>query len=257
MSLIQWPPWLYYFFTFFDILAVSFILYQAIFHIFTAKSANLLKGVLWIAGVFFIANLLKMKTLLWIFELVLTILPLAVLILFHPEIRRMLSNLGTPKIFLKYSDSYKESVYESLSILLDSMKELSEKRIGALILLQQEMTLKGIKEKAVVLDANLSKMLLFSIFIPSSPLHDGAVIIKGDRVLVARAFFPITEEKVAPHLGSRHRAALGISENSDAIALIVSEETGYLSLAHHGKMFYNMGAENIQKKIFEILGYKQ
>lgn len=255
MSLIEWPSWLYYFFTFLDILAVSFLLYQIIFHIFTARSANILKGVLLMAGVFFLANLLKMKTLLWIFETLFSILPLMVLILFQPEIRRMLSSLGTPRIFLKYSESYKESVYESLQSILGAMKTLSSRKIGALILLQQEMTLKSIKEKAVTLNADISEPLLVSIFIPTSPLHDGSIIIKGDRILVARAFFPITEEKIAPHLGSRHRAALGISENSDAVALVVSEETGHLSLAYQGKMYYNMGAENIQKKLFEILGY--
>jgi diadenylate cyclase len=255
MFFIDWPRAFYTIFTIVDILVVTFIFYKTIIYIFHTRTANILKGILGIAVVFFSAHLFKLKTLLWLFEKIIAILPLAVLIIFQQEIRRLLAHLGTPRIFLRWGARYEQEHYEALQKIFASMKLLSERSIGALILLEQEVELKSIKEKAIPLNADISEQLLVSIFIPTTPLHDGAVVIKGDKILVARAFFPITEERTAPYLGSRHRAAIGITEHTDSIVLIVSEETGYVSMAHKGKIFYNIGLEKLKEKVFQIFGY--
>lgn len=251
---IEWPSGFQYIFILIDILAVSFIIYKAIVYMFNTKTLNILKGMIVIAVVFFAATFFKLKTILWFFEKGLDILPLAVLIVFQPEIRKFLVSLGTPKIFLKLNEEYKKDYLENLKRIFSAMEQLSKRRIGALILIQQDISLDHISEKAVPLNSEISEQLLISVFIPTSPLHDGAVIIKDNRALVARAFLPITEEKIAPYLGSRHRAAIGISENTDCLALIVSEETGYVSIAYKGKIFYNIGLEKLEEKVTEILG---
>ena len=251
---IDWPRWVYYIFIALDILAVAFIAYKLILYLFNTKTRNIFKALLLIGVIFFLAHVLKLTTILWVFEKTFAILPLAVLIIFHPEIRRVLVNIGTPKFFMKFVDT--DDPEEVIGRIFSAMGQLSQRKIGALITLQQEVGLNTIKDKAVKLNADITEQLLISIFIPTSPLHDGSIIIKGDKLLVARAFFPITEERIAPHLGSRHRAAIGISEHSDAIALVVSEETGFISLAHQGKIYYNVGLEQGKEKVFEILGYE-
>lgn len=253
---INWPASFYYIFITVDILIVSFIFYKTIIHVLHSRSTSMLKAMLVFVLVFFLANLFRLKTLIWLFEKFLEILPIAVLVVFQQEIRRFLSHIGTPKIFQRWTDKYEVESYEALQKVFSSMKLLSERKIGAIIYVEQEQDLKSIKEKAIPLNAQISEQLLLSIFIPTTPLHDGAVIIKGSKIICARAFFPITEKKTAPYLGSRHRAAIGISERTDGVVLIVSEETGYVSMSYHGNILYNIGLEKLKEKVFEILGYE-
>ncbi len=248
---IDWPKNFYYFFAVIDVIAVAYIFYKIIVYIFNTKTKNIIKGVVPIAIVFFVANIFKLKTILWLFEKGFTILPIAIFIIFQPEIRRILINLGTKKLFSKFNE---QTYLDVLEKIYSAMKLLSERKVGALILLQQDVGLNSIQEKSTPLEAEVTEQLLVSIFIPTSPLHDGAVIVKDDKILVARAFFPITEERIAPHLGSRHRAAIGITEHTDSVALVVSEETGYISLAYEGKIYYNIGLDRLREKVLEILG---
>jgi len=251
---IEWPSGFQYIFIIIDILAVSYIVYKIIIYMFNTKALNIFKGIILIALVFVIATAFNMKTLLWFFEKGVDILPLAVLIVFQPEIRKFLVSLGTPKIFLKFNEEYKKIYRENMQKIFSAISQLSQRRIGAIILIEQDMNLDLLKEEAIPLNSEISEQLLISIFIPTSPLHDGAVLIKSGKVMAARVFLPITEEKIAPYLGSRHRAAIGVTEHNDCIALVVSEETGYVSLANKGKIFYNIGIEKLEEKVFQLLG---
>ena len=251
---INWPSSFYYFFAIIDIIIISIVVYKIILYVFHTRTLNILKGILIITFIFFFAHFLKLKTLLWGFEKFIEILPLAFIIIFQKDIQMILTRVGTTKLF-RWNIRYQQELSDNLKKIFSAMNVLSDRKIGALIFLEQDVDLKGIKEKAITLNAEISEQLLLSIFIPTTPLHDGAIIIKDNRVLVARAFFPITERKTAAYLGSRHRAAIGISEQSDGIVFIVSEETGYVSLVFQGKIFYNVGLDKLKEKVWEILGY--
>lgn len=257
MFQINWPSGFYYVFIFIDILIVSYLAYKAIIYMLNTKTINILKGFLGIGLVFLFAHLFQLKTLLWILEKGIELLPLTLLIVFQPEIRRIFISFGTPKIFLKWKENEEAESLKTLNAILGAMEKLSQKKVGALILIQQEAELFHIKEKAVILNADVSESLLISIFLPHTPLHDGAVIIKDNKIVAARAFLPITEEKINPQFGSRHRAAIGVSEITDALSLVVSEETGYISLAYKGTVYYNIGIEIAREKALDILGIKR
>jgi diadenylate cyclase len=256
MFYVDWPKSLQYLFIIIDIFLVSLIFYYIIKYIFNTKTINILKGTIAVAGAFFIAIFFKLKTLLWFFEKAFEFLPLAIIIVFQPEIRRILSNLGTLKLFSGLDKTQQEKNNYLIQKLIPAIGLLSEKQIGALILIEQQIGLNHIKENSVPIHAEVSKELLMSIFMTTSPLHDGAVIIHNNKLEVARAFFPITEEKVMASLGSRHRAGLGISELTDAIALIVSEETGHISVSYLGKIYYNLTLIELKEKLLQILSKK-
>ncbi|OHD07996.1 MAG: TIGR00159 family protein [Spirochaetes bacterium GWB1_36_13] len=257
MGDFNWSAVFYYFSIVVDIVVVAFGVYKLSTYIINTKAINILKGIIGIALFFFFASFFRLKTILWLFEKSFEIFPLALVILFQDEIKRILTTIGgTPRIFTRFGEDLKNSPHSDRDKIIAAMQLLSQRKIGALILLQQRDELMSIKEKSVILNAWISEPLLVSIFIPTTPLHDGAVIIKNNLILTARGFLPITEEKTAPYLGSRHRAAIGITENTDTIALVVSEETGYLSLAYKGKIFYNLGIQKLKEKISEILDKK-
>lgn len=253
---INWPYPLSYVFIAVDILIISFLLYKTMIYLFHSWTATILKGILIMAAVFFSAHLFQLKTLIWLFGHFLTFLPLALIIIFQQEIRRFLAHIGTPGLFTKmHENQNEEKSKKTIQQILSAFKTLSQRKIGALIVFEEEVDHKVIKEKAILLDSVVSEQLLISIFVPTTPLHDGAVIIRNNKVEVARAFLPITEKKTASYLGSRHRAAIGLSERSDALLLIVSEETGYISMSYKGVIFYNIGLEKLQEKIYEILQF--
>ena len=184
--------------------------------------------------------------------------PLALIIIFQPEIRTMLEQLGRNQLLGRHKiltvDEREHVVYE----LVQAMDFMSRRKIGALIVIERDISLGDYIDKAKKIYADLSSDLLISIFFEGNPLHDGAVIIQGDRITCAGAVFPTSSSnKINRHLGTRHRAGLGISEETDAVVLIASEETGRLSVALKGEMFYNLSIDDVRIMLIDELRPKQ
>ena len=176
-------------------------------------------------------------------------LVVVIFILFQPELRRALAQLGS------YSHwGRRRRRKEMIGEIVGAANAMACRKCGALIVLERKINLQTLVEDAVMLDDKVNSLLLESIFYPNSPLHDGAVIIRGDRIVAARAILPLTRSKeVSPQLGTRHRAALGISEESDAVTVVVSEETGGLSIAHRGVLHRDLDGEGLRRLLYTLL----
>lgn len=184
--------------------------------------------------------------------------PLALIIIFQPEIRNVLEQLGRSQLLGRHKvltvDERERVVYE----ITTAMEQLRKNRIGALIVIERDNSLHDYIEKSKKIYAEISSDLLVTIFFPNNPLHDGGVIIQGDKITSAGAVFPTSDNvKISKRLGTRHRAALGISEEMDCISLVVSEETGRLSMAIGGELFYNLTLEELRLKLLEELRPKK
>ncbi len=225
-----------------DIVIVSIILYRILLIIKGTKAAQMLAGlgILLIAS--FFSRYLQLYTIDWIIQSFWAQVVIVLIILFQPEIRRALAHMGESS-FLQGFTSAEE--LKSLEEIVRAAVGLANRKIGALIVIERDVSLKDYVEIGTPLDAKVTKELLLSIFHPTSPIHDGAVVIRGNRVVAAGCFLPITlGTDVSKSLGTRHRAGIGITEETDAVAIIVSEETGNISVAIHGKLetHIDMGA---------------
>lgn len=238
-----------------DIAIVSFVLYRLFLLIKGTRAVQLLRGLIVLLVFYYTADWLELRTIKFLMQNAGIMIIVAVPIVFQPELRRALAHLGaqgralfTPEpLFTKGKD-----FFELIDLLVVTARQLSTRRIGALMVIEREMGLNEFAETGTQLDARLSSELLLTIFHPGSPLHDGAVIIRGTRVVAAGAVLPLSENMRAvlsprQHLGTRHRAALGLSETADAICLVVSEETGDISLAMEGKLHRHLSEESLQK----------
>ena len=204
------------------------------------KMILIFKGVIIIVFVKLLSDYLNLTTVGLLLEYVIMWGPLALIIIFQPEIRNILEHLGRQQILTRHRvltmDEREKMVYE----IMNAVEYLRKSRIGALIVIERDISLRDYIERSKGIYADISSELLISIFFPRNPLHDGGVIIQGNRITSAGAVFPISlNTKINKRLGTRHRAALGISEESDAIALVVSEETGKISIAIGGVLNYN------------------
>ena len=218
------------------------------------KFSMLFKGIIVVILIKLISDYFGLVTIGLLFEYVITWGPLAIIIIFQPEIRGALEQLGKTNLLGRHKTltvTEREKIVTELGIALDYLRK---NRIGALIVFERDTSLANYIEKAKKLYAELSNELLCSIFFPENPLHDGGVIIQGDKITCAGAVFPTTVDmKFSKRLGTRHRAAIGISEESDAIAIIVSEETGRVSVAIGGKLNYNLSVDEVKLMILEEL----
>ena len=204
------------------------------------------------------SDLLNLTTVGLLLEYVIMYGPLALIIIFQPEIRNILEHLGRKQILTKHRvltmDEREKMVYE----IMNSVEYLRKSRIGALIVIERDVSLNDYIERSKGLYADISSDLLISIFFPRNPLHDGGVIVQGNRITSAGAVFPISlSSKINKRLGTRHRAALGISEESDCIALVVSEETGKISIAIGGELNYNLSIDDARMMLVEELKPKR
>lgn len=215
-----------------DILAVAFILYKAYMILYGTRAILVLKGTIIIILIYYASIILRLQTLNLMIKFLVTYAVIAFIVVFQPEIRRALMRVGENRFFLSYTK--KDIPY--LSKIIDAVKFLSKKKIGALIVIKQKAGLRNIENTGVRVDAYITNQLITSIFSRNTPLHDGAVLIEGARVSHASCFLPLTEKKVSKGLGTRHRAAIGLSEESDSIIIVVSEETGRISIAHNGEL---------------------
>ena len=218
------------------------------------KMVLIFKGVIMIVIVKLLSNWFDLTTVGLLLEYVIMWGPLALIIIFQPEIRNILEHLGRQQILTRHRiltmDEREKMVYE----IMNSIEYLRKSRIGALIVIERDVSLNDYIERSKGIYADISSELLISIFFPRNPLHDGGVIIQGNRITSAGAVFPISlNTKINKRLGTRHRAALGISEESDAIAIVVSEETGKISIAISGVLNHNLSIDDVRMMLVEEL----
>ncbi len=218
------------------------------------KMSLLIKGVLVIVVVKLISDYVGFTTVGWILEYVIEWGPLALIIIFQPEIRGALEQLGRSQLLGRHKiltvDEREKMVYE----IIQAVDYCRKARIGALIVIERDISLSDYIDKAKGLYADLTNELLISIFFPNNPLHDGAVIIQGNRISCAGAVFPTSNNiKLNKRLGTRHRAALGIAEETDALSIVVSEETGRISIAVKGELFYNLSLDDARMMLIDEL----
>ena len=242
-----------------DVLLVWFMFYYILKNIKNnVKMSLLFKGVLVIIILKLISGWLGLNTLGLILEYIIMYGPLAIIIIFQPEIRGVLEQLGRSQLLGRHKtltvDEREKLVYE----VVNAIDYLRKSKIGALIVIERDVSLLDYINRAKSLYADLSSELLISIFFPNNPLHDGAVIIQGNRISCAGAVFPTSNSiSVNKRLGTRHRAALGIAEETDAIGIVVSEETGRISIAVKGELFYNLTIDDARMMLIDELRPKQ
>ncbi|GAB2023204.1 diadenylate cyclase CdaA [Pseudolactococcus yaeyamensis] len=225
-----------------DISLITFLIYSALRSVQGTKLMTLVRGVLLFIMLKIISGWLGLGTFEWLLNQVITYGVIAAVIVFQPEIRRGLESLGrTTNIFSFSLSDGKQKQSNYIKAYEKSFDYMSERRIGALIVIEQSQTLEEYTSTGIKLDADISSELLINIFIPNTPLHDGAVIIQEDKIAVTSAYLPLTENgNISKEFGTRHRAGIGISEVSDAITLIVSEETGAMSITKNGEFYTDL-----------------
>jgi uncharacterized protein (TIGR00159 family) len=234
-----------------DILGASLFVYGVLYFLRITKGIQILKGLIFLALIWALASLLDLKTVSTIFEKLWTVGLFSLVVIFQPEIRKALSKLGQATK-LTSSKPLEERVVERI---VRACAFMSERQIGALIVIERNQNLEALLEGCVTIDAVVSVELLITIFDPLTPLHDGAVVIRGDRIAYASCVLPLSKSSEIPKkYGTRHRAGLGISEESDAIAVIVSEETGEISVAVGGKFHRNLDQELLKSLLLKELG---
>jgi diadenylate cyclase len=253
--LISLPSHFYWVVDLLDILIVAFFIYQLLL-IFRGTRAAQILVVLAILYLTSHASLsIGLLTVNWILQSLLGVWVLMMVIIFQPELRRALVSFGQRNFLRVFSRGEEAHMIDELA---RSAVSLASKRTGAIIVLERETKLDGYVEPGINLDAVISRRLLESIFFPYSPLHDGAVIVNNGRIVAASCFLPLSlSPEVSKDLGTRHRAAIGITEETDAVAVVVSEETGTISLAYGGKIERDLDALAVRKRLGEILGVKR
>jgi len=237
-----------------DIVIVSYLLYELLGFIKETRAQQLFRGVLLIVAFFLISEVFNLSLLNWLFTRLITVGLIAVVILFQPEIRRGLEQIGRRGVLSwQFRDMGKDEMYATVHKIVDAVDDFSSTQTGALMAIERETMLTDICESGVIVDAEISVRLLGNLFYEGSPLHDGAVIIRGDRVHAASCVLPLTErQNIGKNLGTRHRAALGLSEVSDAFVIVVSEETGAISVAQYGEFKRFLDLKTLEKMLLDI-----
>lgn len=240
-----------------DIAIVAFVLYKLYFMIKDTRAIALLKGLV----VLLLANLVSkwfgLNVIYWLLQKTMTVVLVALPIVFQPELRRALEQLGRGKLFGKTAVLDEEAAANLIEGISKSVLVLAQNKIGALIVLERETGLNDYIETGIKVDGLVSSEFLINIFIPNTPLHDGAAILRGNRVMAAGCLLPLTEDRsLNKELGTRHRAAIGISEQTDAMVIVVSEETGVISVARGGRLDRHLDTAALQEKLRPLFAVK-
>lgn len=236
-----------------DILIVTFIIYKLLHFIRETRAEQLAKGLLFLMVATLLSKVLQLYTLHWILSGVMTVGLIAVVVIFQPELRRGLEYLGRSKFSNVLSEVDKEEAKYMVGQLVEAVDSMSASHTGALIVIEREISLNDIVETGTIIDAAISSQMIGNIFYEGAPLHDGALIIRGSRIHAAGCVLPLTQNKnLNKELGTRHRAGIGITENSDALVIIVSEETGIISLAQNGKLTRFLDVKKVEKALFNL-----
>ncbi|HIE10075.1 MAG TPA: TIGR00159 family protein [Kiritimatiellae bacterium] len=233
-----------------EILILATLFYYIMLFFRGTRAAQILSGlVISLVFLLLVTGFFQLYTLNWLLQKFLVYLTLALIIIFQPEIRRALAELGKQHIF--GGTAAERSLVDNL---LRAVAILSERKIGALIAVEREIHTRAVQESGVKLDSPVNADLLASIFFPHTPLHDGGVIISGNRIVAAGCIFPLSQDpKLARTLGTRHRAAVGFSEDTDAVVIVVSEETGTISLAYRGRLRQGLDQPRLRRYMEELL----
>lgn len=241
-----------------EILIISFILYHFIVWIKKTRAWTLFKGIAILLIFTLLALIFNLTTILWIAERTFSVGIIAVIIVFQPELRKALEQLGRQNILSNIfvvDDSKNNQRFSdnTLNEIVKATFEMSKEKTGALIVIEQDINLAEYERTGIALDSAISSQLLLNIFEPNTPLHDGAIIIRRDRLVAATCYLPLSDDlELDKDLGTRHRAALGVSEETDSFTIIVSEETGVVSIAIGGKLIRGLDADNLRKKLIYV-----
>ena len=254
----------------FEIIILAVLIYEFIAWVKTTRAFTLLKGIIVLIIFWLLAYIFNFTTILWLGGKIINFAIIALVVIFQPELRKALEQLGQKRFFSKIlpfaekKDKGERFSDKTVNELVKTCFELSKTKTGALIVVEQEILLTEYEKTGIPIDALISSQLLINIFEHNTPLHDGAVIIRGDRIVAATCYLPLSDNmSISKELGTRHRAALGISEVTDTMTLVVSEETGAVSIAIAGELFRNIDADYLkskltflQKKTIDVTRYK-
>ena len=235
-----------------EVIILAFFIYRLLAWCKNSRAWTLLKGVLVIVVFFVIAALLQMSTILWLGEKLLSVALVAVVVLFQPELRKALDGLGSRSLSNVFRNmglgktGEKRFSDRTLNDMVKACYEMGAVKTGALIVIENKVNLSEYERTGIKLDSLLSRQLLINIFEKNTPLHDGAVVVRGDRIVAATCYLPISDSRaISKDLGTRHRAALGVSEATDATTIIVSEETGKVSVCNEGRLIHDISDEDL------------
>ncbi len=238
-----------------DILIVAALIYYVLKLLRGTRAVQMIVAIVLLIGFYWGARWARLEMVEWLLTTLLPYVAIALIILFQPEIRRALSRVGRNLSLMRFSSHNPRGTYDDIVM---AMENFSQNRIGALIVIERQAGLRTYIESGIPLDAKLSYDLLLSIFRPGSPLHDGAVIVEGSRVAAAGCFLPLSlNPLLSKQLGTRHRAAIGITEDSDCVVVLVSEETGAISLASGGALEANLSPEDLSDRLLDLVSRRR
>ncbi|MFI5178972.1 MAG: diadenylate cyclase CdaA [Vicinamibacterales bacterium] len=239
-----------------DILIVSLLIYEALKLIRGTRAMQMATGSVFVLVLFYASRLFPLQTVNWLIRNLLAYIVIAAIVLFQSDIRRALSQLGRTPFFRYFARD--EQAAESIEEVITAAGLLAKAHVGAIIVFEREIGLRNYIESGIPIDATLSYDLLTTIFQPSTPLHDGAVILQETRIAAAACFLPLTvNPKLDRDLGTRHRAAIGLTEESDAVAIVISEERGEISLSLHGRIERRLSAEDLRARLQALILQKR
>lgn len=241
-----------------EILIIAILLYYILVWMKTTRAWSLMKGIVMIGTFLIIADLFHMNTILWIARNVLGFAVTALIVVLQPELRKALEELGSKSLWnvIPFETTKSDSMVSDKTIneIVKGCVEMGRAKTGALIVIEQEITLKEYEKTGIEVDGVVTSQLLINIFEHNTPLHDGAVLVRGNRVVSATCYLPLSDNLgLSKELGTRHRAGVGISEETDSLTVIVSEETGKISVAYNGELDRNLDAEELRKYMRKIL----
>lgn len=233
-----------------EILVLAFLIYYLMLFLRGTRGAAVLSGfILVLVTLLLLTNVFHLDTLNWILQRFSGLFAIAFVIIFQPEIRRALAELGKQPVFS--ANRQERSLIEQVNL---AVQRLAERKIGALIAIEREIGMRGIESSGIPLDSNVTPELLATLFYPQTPLHDGGVIIRDDRIVAAGCVFPLSQrDELSKSLGTRHRAAIGITEETDAIVIVISEETGAISVAYKGKLSRGLDEDRLRRLLSAVL----
>ena len=244
----------------FEILIIAFLVYYILAWMKTTRSWRMLKGLIVICVFLVVVNVMKMDNIVWITQNVLSFAVTAIIVVLQPELRQALELLGEknflPSIGFSGSSNKKEDIFseKSLNEIIKACVEMGKVKTGALIVIERAESLKDYERTGIEVDGIITSQLLINIFEHNTPLHDGAVIVRGNRVTYATCYLPLSDNlRLSKDLGTRHRAGVGVSEATDSLTLIVSEETGGISIAYEGELMRHLNAETLKEKMRKIM----
>ncbi|MBE7011050.1 MAG: TIGR00159 family protein [Ruminococcaceae bacterium] len=243
-----------------DILILAYVIYKGLKFIRDTKTIQLLKGIVILIVIMQVSYFANLHAVYYLLANAMQLGLIAILIVFQPELRRGLEHLGRKGMakMINFDGDYDHETEEVIKEIVEACQSMSKSRIGALIVFERMDKLGEIIETGIDINANISSELIVNIFIPNTPLHDGAMVIRNNKIAAATCFLPLTQnQSLSKELGTRHRAGLGLSEDADAVVVIVSEETGKISIALDGELITNLSPELLEEKLILLLDAKK